>query len=265
MKRTTKILTLIVLCLFIQNLCAQSDKKTSDKVAESSDHSGKFRFGLHFSPNISWFNANSVGYESDGSKLGYSYGLAVEHFIGKNYLFSTGFSLSPAGGTLKYNGVFQADDTSSYKQSSVSQSYSVKYIEIPITLKLRTTEIGYITYFGKIGFTPGIKYKATSEYDYSINNLGSTDPENVSKETFFMNMWLTLGLGAEYNIAGNTNIMLGLTFHNGFMNTLNNDMYKLDPVTEEVEIDATTLTPVFQDKKASANLNYFSLDIAFFF
>jgi len=35
---------------------------------------------------------------------------------------------------------------------NIDQSYNLKYVEIPLSLKLRTNEIGYLTYYGNFGF-----------------------------------------------------------------------------------------------------------------
>ena len=73
--KKAKLLTLILFIGIISNLSAQEDELR------------KFRFGLHFSPNIAWLNPSSDGYEKNGSSLGFSYGLSAEFFLAKHYLF----------------------------------------------------------------------------------------------------------------------------------------------------------------------------------
>ena len=79
MIQKTKVLTLIVFGLIFLNLSAQDDAFANDKEAVLPDENRKVRIGLQFSPNISWLKANSDGYESNGNKIGFGYGLSLIH------------------------------------------------------------------------------------------------------------------------------------------------------------------------------------------
>ncbi|MBW6483167.1 MAG: PorT family protein [Vicingaceae bacterium] len=213
--KTPKLITLILFSVIFLNLSAQEDDDRS------------FRFGLHFSPNISWLNASSDGYEKNGPRIGFAYGLSAEFFLAKNYLFSTGFSLTSLGGNLSYSGVYNEPNTFIFSPTRVNQSYNLKYVEIPLSLKLRTNEIGYMTYYGNFGFKTGVNYSAKGDFDYKSKNVSRND-ESIKSDISFFNMWLIVGIGAEYSISGNTAIMFGLTFNNGFINTLDNKVHQLD-------------------------------------
>lgn len=245
-----KLITLILFTTIILNLSAQ---ETEDR---------KFRFGLHFSPNIAWLNASSDGYEKNGSRLGFTYGLSAEFFLAKNYLFSTGFSLSSLGGNLRYPGLYHDETNNVFLKTNIDQSYNLKYVEIPLSLKLRTNEIGYLTYYGNFGFRTGINYGAKGDFDYKTQNISRKD-EDIKKDIAFLNMWLIVGIGAEYSISGNTALMIGLTFNNGFINTLSNNVYELKE--GEAKTINNNTEPVFSSKKANATLNYFSLDLGIYF
>lgn len=250
MKQSLKILTLILFSSLFLNLSAQDDKK--------------FRFGLQFNPNLSWLKPNTSGYTKEGNNLGFSYGLSTEFFLSQNYLFSTGVLISSVGGKLNYQGVNIIDDTTLF-HTEVKQSYNIKYVEIPLSLKLRTNEIGYMTYYGKFGLSAGIKYKSTSAKTYvDVTNSPKEEKINTSDEIFFMNLWLVVGAGAEYNITGSTNVSFGITYHNGLMNALDTKVYELDATTNDVILDSSG-NPTFKDKNASANVNFFSLDIGIYF
>ncbi len=249
--KKTKVITLILLGLIISNLSAQDDSR-------------KFRLGLQFSPNLSWLSPGTNGYEKNGTKFGFSYGLSTEFFLGKNYLFSTGFDVASLGGKLRYQGTYK-NSSGIHLPTEVAQSFAIKYIEIPLSLKLRTNEIGYMTYYGNFGFKTGINYKTTSDFSYKDINSGiSSDKVNTKSDMFFINTYLVIGAGVEYNISGNTNLMIGFTFNNGFINQLDTKVNEIDPSTNKAAIDKTG-NPILTNKKASANLNYFSLDIGIYF
>ncbi len=173
----------------------------------------KFRFGLHFSPNIGWIKPDTDSLSSGGSRIGFSYGLVTDFNFGERYAFSTGISIVKNGGILK-------------STNGTETIVSTQYIQIPAIMKLKTNEIGYFTYFAKFGFTPDINIKAKSEVSGNdIDFKNQIQPFRIG---------LLLGAGAEYNISGDTRIIFGADFNNGFTGILtkkagteaNGDRYK---------------------------------------
>ncbi len=152
----------------------------------------KFNFGLKISPTVAWFKA-SDNLDNDGSKIGFAYGLIADINFTNNYSFETGIDVTYRGGKLKY--------LDTYKMKTVLQ-----YIELPLTLKLKTNEIGYMTYFGKVGFTTGINIRTDGDFKKSdINPL---------------NMALVAGIGTQYSLGGKTALLFGITFNNGFLDVV---------------------------------------------
>lgn len=152
----------------------------------------KFDFGLKVSPTLAWMKGSGE-LSNNGSRIGFAYGLMADINFTNNYALGTGIDVTYRGGKLK-----QGD---TLKIKSVLQ-----YIEIPVTLKLKTNEIGYITYFGKVGFAPGFNIKAAGDFSKS--------------EIFPLNLALVVGAGAQYSLGGKTALLAGLTFNNGFMDVI---------------------------------------------
>lgn len=263
----TKILTLIVFGLLFSNLSAQ-DGFENDPVAKLPDDDRTFRIGLQFSSNLSWFKSNTDGYSSEGSKMGFAYGLSFEYFLNNNYLISSGVSIQNAVGKLAYRDVY-SDGSRTYS-SEVTSTYKPKYIEIPLLLKLRTNEIGYFTYYGLFGVKTGFNFKSSAEsvHTYRLTNWlfdskSTVSSSDASEHLNWINMALTIGGGIEYNISGNTSLILGVTFNNGFINQLDTKVAVLDN-------NGNTMiggdgTAVYSEKDASANLNYLALNLGIFF
>ena len=87
--------------------------------------------------------------------------------------------------------------------------------------------------------------------------------ESASEEINWINLSLVIGAGVEYNISGNTSLMLGITFNNGFVNQLDTKVHVLNTNGDAlIDIDGN---PVYSEKDASANLNYFALNIGIYF
>jgi Outer membrane protein beta-barrel domain len=185
-----------------------------------------FRIGINFDPVISWFSPNTKHIDKAGAKLGFSGGLMVEKNFKQNYAFATGLDLTYMGGNLQYNNgptTFTVDkDTKIDLDSATTVEYALQFISIPLALKLKTNEVGYITYFGQLGLTPqfNISAKATSDK----GNL--LDKDNVGEEIGLFNLSFFIGGGIDYNLGGTTALNIGIFYNNGFIDLLSNDEYK---------------------------------------
>ncbi len=192
-----------------------------------------FQLGLKLSPNFSWFNAQSENLQSDGANFGFNYGLVGDFNISENYSFSTGIMLVNTGGELDYPSVVAVDanGTSTEFGGRKTADVTLKYIEIPLTLKLKTNEIGYLTYFCQFGLGLGVNYDATADVDFNYSGASgaiSNEEVDFSDETNLFRASLIVGLGAEYNLTGNTSLVFGFTFNDGFTNVLKEDGYDAD-------------------------------------
>ena len=100
---------------------------------------------------------------------------------------------------------------------------SLQFIEIPLTLKMRTNEIGYCTYFFQVGLSPG--YAIRTKADIEINDVVIDDNADVSDQINELNLSMILSAGVEYSLGGSTSLLLGLTFNNGFLDLLDDTDY----------------------------------------
>jgi len=183
-------------------------------IASLSVFSQSARFTVFVDPKFSWMTPDKKDVTSEGSKLGVNIGLAIDNFFGPNYAFTTGISIDNTGGLLKYD--FEKDIETHGADTSLpigsTLEYKLQYISIPLGLKLKTNEIGYFTFFTHLGLNTGINIKATGEVEnYELDNT------NISDEVKLFNLAYFIGAGAEYSIGGNTAIVLGLTYTNGFV------------------------------------------------
>lgn len=182
----------------------------------------KFHFGLMAAPGIAWMKPNTDGVKSDGSKIGFSYGIVTEFAFNKaeNYALATGVQASYRGGSFVYH------DTTTLK-------LSVQYVEVPITLKMKTNEIGSIKYFGQFGVIPGVNIKASSKTSTKAvgGNLTNEDNSFQSHVNPF-SLLLLIALGLEYNLTGTTSGFVSIDFNNGLIDAIRdrND-FKADAIS----------------------------------
>jgi hypothetical protein len=178
----------------------------------------ELRFGIFANPVISWMHTDVSQIQGDGAQLGFDAGLLMDKFFTKRYAFTTGISITNMGGTLLYKDGkkgFQATNATVDLDPGAAVKYNMQYIHIPLALKFRTTEIGYITYFAQVGFDPMINIKAKA-------NLPNLYNANAIKEIHPLYLAYHISAGLEYKIIGTTSLMVGITYMNGFTDVTDN-------------------------------------------
>ena len=182
------------------------------------------RLGLSFAPNLGWLAPTGKKIEANGSHLGFRFGLVTGIMIGENanYAFSTGLFLNNIGGDYKRATTFilPTDTVAGTNQTTME----LQYVELPPTIKLKTNEIGYMTYFGQVGFDTGFRVGAKRDTEIAGPGVSVTeDNEDAKDDAAELRVALSIGAGFEYNFSGNTSALVGLRYSNGFTNALDND------------------------------------------
>ncbi len=211
MKKTTLI---ILVLTFVCVLSANSQQKP-------------FVFGFKAGPNIGWMRPDAQGYESDGIKGGFSWGFIADFFLMENYGIATGFDVIFMNSGLKMPHMEVADgDTLT---GTLIRRYKLKYIQIPVTLKMQTKEMGKFRIYGQIGLGTGFLIGAKADDKFTADNGESINTENdIYDDLSFMRFSLILGAGVEYSLGGSTNLLAGFSFDNGFVDILK-EQNALDP------------------------------------
>ena len=175
----------------------------------------KFRLGLEVCPNMGWISTDVKGYGSDGSRLGFRFGLLGDVQLGDNanYFFSTGLFLNNVGAKTKTT--TSVTDSTGTRTVEIKGESKLQYIELPISIKLKTNEIGYMTYFGQLGFDVGVLTAAKA-------NTEGGDFADASDFISPIRVALAVGGGLEYNFSGNTSALVGIKYSNGFTNVNKN-------------------------------------------
>lgn len=182
-----------------------------------------FRLGLTASPSVAWMNPKSDGFSSEGSRIGFSYGLIAEILFSEQYSLASGLQISYVGGILNY----PVDETiNSGTFNELERTYRLQSIDLPFTLKMRSREMFGIQYFGKIGIGMGLILKAEGD-DSFVNTQNNTrvvqSEKDIKDNIAFGRASLIFGGGVEYRIGGNVSLVGGLSFNNGFTNMLKNN------------------------------------------
>jgi hypothetical protein len=218
-----------------------------------------FRFGLKAEPSIVWIKPDDVKkYESGGARMKFAYGLMTEFRLGKTASFVTGLEATYSGGKINMlDSVYYipVDDTNHFYLKD--RSYNTTYIGIPIALKMKTPDIGGMTYFGMFGINTAIKTKARAkdEGNFVGTSTSSLTGVDISNEINFLRFDLVVGGGFEYNIAGSTSMVVSVNYHNGLTNTFRGESKSLKSVVNN-SITAS---------KLDAKTHYISLTVGILF
>lgn len=213
------------------------------------------RFGLKLSPNTAWIKPDTRGLKGDGNALGYTFGLLADFPVGAsgNYYFSSGLFLNRIGGTYVEDFKYKEAPAEAEKSKPLETKIRLSYIELPLTIKMMTNEIGYMRYFGQVGIGAAFNIRAKGDItvaDYYedgtyVRGFKTVEDEDLMSNTNFFKAALIVGAGLEYNFSGNTALVAGVTYSNGFTNLL-----------KDIEVDG---------KKAKAMANYLELNLGVYF
>ncbi|SEM98623.1 Outer membrane protein beta-barrel domain-containing protein [bacterium A37T11] len=151
-------------------------------------------FGITLAPHMDWLGyGDTEGYESS-AKFGYSYGLIADFAFSENYYFSTGLTINTMNHEAEHDGV--------------KSEYRLQYAEIPIALKLKSTQRYFRSYYGQFGFSLGTKVSGKEKL--------SGDDERRSLDADIFRLALQIGGGIEWQLDHNLHFLTGLTYNNGF-------------------------------------------------
>lgn len=242
-----KNVAILLLGLFIsQNSFAQSTPNA-------------FRIGVKAETNLGWFKATSQrSLEASGAGIGIGYGAMFDYFFKPNYAFSFELQMTSIKGSVQLlNPQIFDKDPNGDTISMLQYKYRNQFIELPVTLKLRTREIGYLSYWTQFGVAPGFLFDARASISGSLPTaIDQLDPSNYrtndnegddftvdgfDDEVFIIRLPVIVGAGVNYQLPGNAVAHAGIRFSNSF-----SDVF-------------------VKDKGVSATQNYISLTAGLFF
>lgn len=172
-----------------------------------------FRLGLTASPTIGWAKPETG--KSNGANLGFSYGLLADFNFAENYSFSTGLTITTINGkTTEVNPAPYYAQSGATSSTAFDLKYMLQYVEIPLTVKLKTEKIGLVRWYGQFGLSNDFNIGARQ--DVELDGKSFAKDIGIKKDINFYRAGLIIGGGFEYDMAGSTSLSAGLTLNNGF-------------------------------------------------
>ncbi len=225
-----------------------------------SQDASHIKLGLRVSPNFSWVNVQRGPMSNGSLGIGFSYGITGDIPLSSknNYYLATEVSISTIPAIIQNTGILKRivssttiagkKDTFSYKPGTVDFNYTVQYLQLPVSIKMKSAPVGKIQYFFQFGFAPSLKIRANLKTSISdsraIYPLGTKnhDPNIKTDDTYQFNgldvsgsqktefihsyvddikairMPVILGTGFEYSLSKSTIFVCGLRFDNAINN-----------------------------------------------
>ncbi|MEM8567830.1 MAG: porin family protein [Bacteroidota bacterium] len=176
---------------------------------------GQFKLGIQFSPTLSTnrieANSDSLNLDTDGTGLRMAFGPIIDYQIKDNYYFSSGLLF-----VSKRVGI----ESTRVDRSGLPnrETYSLQYLQIPVSLKLFTNEVSIDKkFYVQLGTT----------LEFAIDEKSKEDENFLIEDFALFDSSLLLGFGLEYRLGVNTTLFGGFSYHRGLANV----------VSEQVALD----------------------------
>ncbi len=173
--------------------------------------------GVKVSPNIGWLRTDAEDYSSEGAVPGIAWGLITDFYFAENYAFSSGFNVNFHNAKISY------PDIESFNIGVLNRQYRLKYIDIPMLIKMKTNDIGDFRFFGQIGLQPGVRIGSKAKDSFKSVTPPSTvkrDWRTIDSQTNLFRISMVIGAGIEYPIDNSTALVAGINFVNGLSDVL---------------------------------------------
>lgn len=198
---------------------------------------GQTRMQLSFntSPSVNWMSTNNLVAYNEKIVLGYDFGLSGDIFFTENERYSllTGLQILNTGGAISYRTSEPFEFSGATLAPSTQIRYRLRYVEIPLAIKLKTDQFRRVRYWGQFGFSSMVNIGAKGDSDD-----GKLKRASIHDEINLFNLAMNVGAGFDFDLGGNNSATAGLIFNNGLMDvtTDNNNTFKDKTIINSVKI-----------------------------
>jgi hypothetical protein len=184
-----------------------------------------FRFSVFTDPQVTWISTDNGMAESAGIRAGLDAGFEMDYFFNENYAFSTGLSINNLGGKLRFHQPVQFRFREPEMNGTVGPGdivvYRLQYLNIPLGMKFTTRQIGFSTYYAKLGSTGHINTGSRA----NISAL-DIDGGNLEGEIRSVTFSYHFGAGVHYSLGGRTALIGGIEYKNRFVDITTNNAFR---------------------------------------
>ncbi|MFQ3212853.1 MAG: hypothetical protein ACJAT1_000150 [Marivirga sp.] len=171
------------------------------------------RFGFRIAPDLSFYRIQSSGdlYEivSTEAAIKMQLGPTLDFPFRENHYFSTGLYFSTKQASIRLTNKFDGSEN--------KEVFALQYIQVPISLKLYTDEVG---------LDKKVYFQFGTAIDFKTQGILEDNP--VLNEVNFADLSALLAIGMEYRLGVNTKLFGGLFYNRGLLNNV-----KKSPISDD--------------------------------
>lgn len=246
-----KVFTISLLVLFSLPLFATDKKREGDDMKN-------FRFGVTALPSFVSYKPDDLQkFGKGGTTFRFGVLINAEYSFSGNFAFGFGIGLGSGGGKINFKDTVHyffndgkiislnnnIPDTSGLSGAVdhyllKTRTYKASYYNIPISLKMRTNEIGYMRYFIEPRFTIGIRKKVRADddiVDWGSTNVTTNPNVDVTKDMATFKMSATISGGGEYYLSGSTAFVFAIGYDYGLSNVVQKNSGNLLRIKDKVD------------------------------
>jgi hypothetical protein len=173
-------------------------------------------FTFVLSPQVSRLNSGSSDVKNGKNLLGFDYGIEGDICLGsERHTITTGLTVSSTGGTLIYK--IPVSFAGKPLPAGTAVDYDLKYIEIPLALKLYSKDFSRKRFYAQFGLNNWLNIKAKAS-----TSDGSFHDETIHGEIGFYNIGLNVGGGMDYDLGNRNYLTGGIVYTSSFFDNTSN-------------------------------------------
>ena len=191
------------------------------------------RLSFTGSPSVNWMATDNTVAGGEKSKLGYDFGLNADFYFAEDERYSlfTGLLITNTGGEIAYraHSDFQFAGVTLPAVSRIK--YRLRYIEIPLAIKLKTDQIRRTSYWGMFGLSGMVNIGSKGD-----NNNGTLKKASINDEINPFNLAMNVGIGFDFDLGSSNSISTGLIFQNGLIDVTTNHAFNDKTIINSLKI-----------------------------
>jgi opacity protein-like surface antigen len=211
-----KKITLILVALGLSGSTLMAQSKAEDILT-------RYRFGIFggigFSNLKPTSSTDGTDYKynvlKNGGRAAFEVGLNMEKGINKRYAFYSGLGLNWLGGKILSTAASLTGADSANYAIVADMKYKLQYMQIPLGLKLKATNIDRFQIYTQLGLDAGILIGRKA--DLVIDGVTFDNQKLPIKSMNPLSIGYQIGVGTEFKVTDNNSAFAGIMYHNGFI------------------------------------------------
>jgi hypothetical protein len=196
---------------------------------------GKPRMLLSFtgSPSFNWMSTNNRIAEREKLIMGYDFGLNGDIYFSESERYSllTGLQIINTGGEVSYRTGEPFQFSGATLPPLTKIKYMLRYVEIPMAIKLKTDQFRRVRYWGQFGMSGMLNIGAKG-----TSNDGTFVKTNINDEINMFNLSMDVGAGFDFDLGGNNSVTAGLIFQNGLVDVTTDNAFSDKTIVNSLKV-----------------------------